>query len=127
MPSVSGRGTFVLSSTVSNITGEVTHPHSLGHFYQASTQFLGLHGYGDEFKLMGLASYGEPRFLDQLRDVIHLGRDLQFRLNLDYFTHHLRGVDMTWEEGTPEVGGMWSPKVAEVLGPAREHGAEITK
>lgn len=110
-----------------DIMGEVTHPHSLGHFYQAVTQFLGLHRYGDEFKLMGLASYGEPRFLDKLRDVIGLGDDLQFRLNLDYFVHHRRGVDMTWQAGTPEVGALWSPRMAEVFGAPREVGGPITK
>lgn len=110
-----------------DITGEVTHPHSLGHFYQATTQFLGLHKYGDEFKLMGLASYGEPRFLDKLRDVVSLGDDLQFRLNLDYFLHHKRGIDMNWKEGTPEVGALWSPKFIEVFGPSREVGGPITQ
>lgn len=116
----SGRGSKI------DVWGSVNHPHSLGHFYQAFTQYLGLHRFGDEFKLMGLASYGEPRFKEELKDVVSLGDDLQFRLNLDYFTHHKRGVDMTWEEGTPEVGGFWSPKVAEVFGPPREVGSEIT-
>ena len=109
------------------IHGSVMHPHSLGHFYQAFTQYLGLHRYGDEYKLMGLASYGEPRFADQLRTILRLGEGMQFRLDLDYFIHHRRGIDMTWEEGTPEVGRLWSPKMIETFGPAREVGAEITQ
>ncbi len=117
-----GRGSQI------DIKGEVTHPHSLGHFYQAFTQYLGLHRYGDEFKLMGLASYGEPRFVDKLRDVVGVvGDGPDFKLNLDYFLHDKRGVDMTWKEGTPEVGGLWSPKVAEVFGEPREVGGPITQ
>lgn len=108
------------------IDGAVMHPHSLGHFYQAFTQFLGLHRYGDEYKLMGLASYGEPRFAGQLREIVRLGGDLQFRLDLDYFVHHRRGIDMTWEEGTPEVGRLWSPKMMEDFGAPRQVGEEIT-
>lgn len=132
--SLDGMGDFISTmwgrgrGTELSVLGEVRHPHSLGHFYQAVTQFLGLHRYGDEFKLMGLASYGEPTFVNELRDVVHLPEDgLQFRINLDYFTHHLRGNDMTWEEGTPEVGPMWSPKMAQVFGRHREVGAAITK
>jgi carbamoyltransferase len=131
--SLDGMGDFISTMWGSGagndieILGEVTHPHSLGHFYQAFTQFLGLHRYGDEFKLMGLASYGEPRFVDKLRDVLSLGDDLQFRLNLDYFVHHRRGVDMTWQSGTPEVSALWSPRVAEVFGAPREVGEPITK
>ena len=131
--SLDGMGDFIStmwgkgSGNEISIMGEVTHPHSLGHFYQAFTQFLGLHKYGDEFKMMGLASYGEPRFVEKLRDVVSLGDDLQFRLNLDYFVHHRRGVDMTWQSGTPEVGALWSPKMAESFGSPREVGGPITQ
>ena len=42
------------------LTGEVGFPHSLGVFYTAFSQYLGFPKYGDEYKVMGLASYGEP-------------------------------------------------------------------
>jgi carbamoyltransferase len=128
-----GMGDFVSTmwargrANAMRVGGAVVHPHSLGHFYQAFTQFLGLHKYGDEYKLMGLASYGEPRFGVRLRDVLSLERGLQFRLNLDYFRHHKRGIDMTWRDGTPEVGPMWSPKMVEVFGPPREFASEVTQ
>ncbi len=47
-------------------------PHSLGIFYTAVTQFLGFPKYGDEYKVMGLASYGEPRLLPAMREIVSL-------------------------------------------------------
>ena len=47
----------------------VSFPHSLGIFYTAFTQFLGFPKYGDEYKMMGLSAYGEPRFAEQVRRV----------------------------------------------------------
>lgn len=50
----------------------VYFPHSLGIFYQALTQFLGFPHYGDEYKVMGLAPYGEPALLAQMRRLVRL-------------------------------------------------------
>ncbi len=77
------------------VKGGVRFPHSLGLFYTAFTQFLGFPHYGDEYKMMGLSSYGEPRYAEAVRDVIRIDDD-QIRLNLDYFRHHNEGVEMTW-------------------------------
>ena len=52
------------------IMGEVGFPHSLGLYYTAFTQYLGFPHYGDEYKVMGLASYGEPEYMDEVRDVM---------------------------------------------------------
>jgi carbamoyltransferase len=52
--------------------GRVYFPHSLGIFYQALTQFLGFPYYGDEYKVMGLAPYGRPSFLDAMRKIVRL-------------------------------------------------------
>jgi carbamoyltransferase len=107
------------------VDGHVGYPHSLGIFYSAFTQFLGLPSYGDEYKLMGLAAYGEPLLLPQVREVLGL-RDLSPVLNLDYFRHHVDGVDMTWDTGTPVLGPLWSPRMEEVFGPPRTRGGEVT-
>ena len=48
----------------------VSYPHSAGVFYTTFTQYLGFPHYGDEYKIMGLAPYGEPKYVDQLRDVL---------------------------------------------------------
>jgi carbamoyltransferase len=107
-----------------NIRGGVRYPHSLGIFYTAFTQFLGFPKYGDEYKMMGLAAYGEPRFLDQVRDVVKTEGD-QCRLNLDYFIHHAQGVDMTWEGGEPSLGPVYSKKFVEAFGKPRAPRTEI--
>ncbi len=63
--------------------GEVTFPHSLGMFYTALTQYLGFWKFGDEYKVMGLAAYGQPEFLDEFRRIVHAGRGMSFRLGLE--------------------------------------------
>ena len=54
------------------VEDRVYFPHSLGIFYQALTQFLGFPNYGDEYKVMGLAPYGEPAYLPQMRRIVRL-------------------------------------------------------
>ncbi len=104
----------------------VTFPHSLGIYYTAVTQWLGFPKYGDEGKVMGLAPYGEAGVhRAQMRDLLRL--DGLFELNLSYFTHQTQGVDMTWSEGAPTIGRIFSPRLEEVFGPAREPQGELTK
>jgi carbamoyltransferase len=109
------------------VLDRVTFPHSLGIYYTAVTQWLGFPKYGDEGKVMGLAPYGEPDVhRARMRDLVRLNGGL-FELNLDYFTHHDRGVDMTWNEGPPSIGRVFSPRLEEVFGPAREPSGDLTK
>ena len=104
----------------------VLFPHSLGIFYTAVTQWLGFPKYGDEGKVMGLAPYGDPaRHLERMRELVHLNGAL-FELDLDYFTHHREGVDMTWDSGSPTIGRLFSERMEEAFGPAREPGADLT-
>ena len=77
------------------VLDRVLFPHSLGIFYTAVTQWLGFPNYGDEGKVMGLAPYGTPRYLDEMRRSSGEGRP--FELGLDFFRHHKEGVDMTWD------------------------------
>ena len=97
----------------------VQFPHSMGLFYTACTQYIGFTSYGDEYKVMGLAPYGEPEFVDAFREIIPLRDAGRFELNLDYFLHHSRGVDMQWENGYPEMGPVYSQRWVERFGPAR--------
>jgi carbamoyltransferase len=106
------------------VKGSVLFPHSLGIFYTAFTQFLGFHKYGDEYKMMGLSAYGEPRFADRIREVIRTDQG-QCRLNLDYFTHHNQGVEMSWDGGEPVLGSVFSRKMIEQFGEPRPTRAEI--
>ena len=101
------------------VLDRVLFPHSLGIFYAAITQWLGFPHYGDEGKVMGLAPYGDPeRHLKAMRDVAGPHGDL-FALNLDYFTHDKEGVDMTWDEGSPKIGRIFSDKLVDIVRPAR--------
>ena len=52
--------------------GEIRFPHSLGMYYTALTQYLGFWKFGDEYKVMGLAAYGEPEFLDEFRRIVRV-------------------------------------------------------
>jgi carbamoyltransferase len=101
------------------IIDRVEFPHSAGLFYTAVTQFLGFHRYGEEWKMMGLAPYGKPTHVDKLRQMIRPTDGGHFELNLDYFRHHTDGVEMTWDDGSPHIGLVFAPKLAELLGPAR--------
>jgi carbamoyltransferase len=105
---------------------QISFPHSLGLFYLAITQFLGFHKYGDEYKVMGLASYGHPDLTDKMSQVLHLESFGRFRLNLDYFLHHAKGVEMVWENGAPEMGRVYSEKLIELFGPPRQPEDPVT-
>jgi carbamoyltransferase len=107
------------------VSGRVLFPHSLGILYTAVTQWLGFPHYGDEGKVMGLAPYGDPeRYLPAMRRIARED-GAAFRLALEYFTHHTRGVEMTWASGSPRVGRIFSPRLEEELGPAREPGGDL--
>jgi carbamoyltransferase len=116
-----GRGSSV------EVLQRVHFPHSLGLFYSSITQFLGFPGFGDEYKVMGLAAYGEPTFAGKLRQVAPARADGTFVLDLRFFRHLSEGVDMTWEDGSPELGRIWTPALTELFGPARSPGDELTQ
>ncbi|HEY0406208.1 MAG TPA: carbamoyltransferase C-terminal domain-containing protein [Pyrinomonadaceae bacterium] len=116
-----GRGNSI------EVLGQVEYPHSTGILYTATTQFIGFPYYGDEGKVMGLAPYGEPRFMEEFRDLIRTEEGGRFRLNLDYFRHHAEGVEMTWDDGSPVIGRIFSDEYAKLFGPPREPGAPLTE
>ncbi|MGB2589079.1 MAG: carbamoyltransferase [Candidatus Acidiferrum sp.] len=102
------------------IEGAIAFPHSLGLFYSAVTQYLGFLKFGDEYKVMGLAAYGEAEQLGAFRDIVRANGS-GFRLGLDYFTHHRTGPEMSWAEAdkTPTLGKMFSEAMEKKLGPKR--------
>ena len=131
--SVDGFGDFVSTMLARGrgsrleVLDRVHFPHSLGLFYTALTQFLGFHSFGDEYKVMGLAAYGEPGFAPQLRQVVPARDDGSFRLDLRFFRHLSQGVEMTWDDGAPTLGLIYTPALEELLGPARHPGDELTQ
>jgi carbamoyltransferase len=108
------------------IENSVAFPHSLGLYYSAVTQFLGFLKFGDEYKVMGLAAYGQPEQLDIFREIVRSNGD-GFSLGLDFFTHHRTGPEMSWAEAdkTPVLGKLFSGKMAERLGPERAPEAPL--
>src|SRR5579884_3097149 len=108
------------------VLDRVTYPHSLGILYTAVTQWLGFPKYGDEGKVMGLAPYGRPRYVEEIRRLVSCAGPL-FELGLDYFTHDTEGVDITWDEGSPTIGRIYSDRLVELLGPPRAPDEPITE
>ena len=98
------------------IAAELRFPHSLGLLYSAFTSFAGFKVNSGEYKLMGLAPYGEPRFVQAIYDhLLDLKPDGSFRMNLDYF-EYCAGLRMTGR-GFEELFG----------GPARAPEAPLTQ
>ena len=109
------------------VLGQVEYPHSTGILYTATTQFIGFPYYGDEGKVMGLAPYGNPqKYIAEFREIIRTEEGGRFTLNLDYFRHHAEGVEMSWDEGSPMIGRIFSDEFVKTFGPARELGAPLT-
>jgi carbamoyltransferase len=130
--SIDGFGDFCSTMTAVGrgnafrVLDRVLFPHSLGIFYAAITQWLGFPHYGDEGKVMGLAPYGDPsKYLKAMRDIVRFD-DGMFALDLDYFTHDKEGVDMTWDDGSPTIGRIYSDKLVEAFGPARRPDGAMT-
>ena len=95
---------------------ELHFPHSLGLLYSAFTYYLGFKVNSGEYKVMGLAPYGEPKYVDVILDrLVDLKEDGSFRMNMEYFDY-LGGMTMTNE------------KFAQVLGhPARKAETQLTQ
>jgi carbamoyltransferase len=130
---VDGFGDFVSSMSAVGrgnrleVLDHVGFPHSLGILYTAVTQFLGFPRYGDEYKVMGLAAYGRARFLPDLRRVVRLTNEGRFETDLDYFVHASEGVTMSWDDGEPTLGALYSPRFAEAFGPRRRPEEPVTE
>ncbi|MCB9262693.1 MAG: carbamoyltransferase [Flavobacteriales bacterium] len=105
----------------------VDFPHSVGIFYTAITQLLGFPYYGDEYKVMGLAPYGSPKYVDKLRDILIFKENGLFELNLKYFTKNLLGIINYGDDHIPNVAHLPSDYMVEKLGKVREKGEELTQ
>ena len=129
--SVDGFGDFASAAwgvgqgTSLSLDGRILFPHSLGIFYQAMTQYLGFPHYGDEYKLMGLAAYGDKSCHAEISRLVALHPDGSFRLDLKYFRHHREDIAYEWPGGAPVCGALFSQALADALGPARSPDAPI--
>jgi len=76
---------------------QMDFPHSLGLLYSAFTAFLGFEVNEGEYKVMGMASYGQPRYVDKVWKVVHQNQDGSFALDMDYFSFH-HSTEKTYPE-----------------------------
>jgi carbamoyltransferase len=108
------------------VLDRVHFPYSLGLFYTAITQYLGFPKYGDEYKVMGMAAYGEPTLVDKVRQLVPPAPGGKFTLDLRYFRHLREGVDMTWDNGEPELGPVYTAELERLFGrPTRKREEEL--
>lgn len=131
--SIDGSGDFSTTMTGIGKGNKITvldsldFPHSLGIFYTAFTQWLGFPHYGDEYKVMGMAPYGEPIYAEKLKEVIQLTGDGLFRLNLSYFRDATSGVISYGDDHIPVVAPLFSDKLVQVFGAPRKKEDALTQ
>ena len=94
--------------TALRLTDELRFPHSLGLLYSAFTAWLGFEVNEGEYKVMGLAAYGRPRYVDQVHKVVQVDRDGGLHLDMSYFSFH------------QSVQHTYSPKLVALFGPPRD-------
>ncbi|GGD49867.1 carbamoyltransferase [Erythrobacter arachoides] len=107
-----------------DVLDRVTLPHSLGFFYTALCQYIGFDSFGEEYKVMGLAPYGEDKYADVMQKLVVLPDDGFFRLGKGYFGMHEGGQsgEMT-DDGHLVMGRLFTEKLVAELGPKTERGA----
>ncbi len=117
-----------------SIDDEMRYPHSLGLLYSAFTAFLGFQVNEGEYKVMGMAPYGEPRFTDLIFEkLIELHEDGSFRLNMDYFAYHhsasrsftSKFTDLFGRPRTPEESNLLDPHYADIAASIQQATEEI--
>jgi len=111
-----GRGTAAWDAQSKNeivLSAEMRFPHSLGLLYSAYTAFLGFEVNDGEYKVMGMAPYGQPRYVDRVLKTVQVADDGSFRLNMDYFSFH---------ESTEHT---YNARFLELLGTPRDGKAEF--
>ena len=118
--------TFLCNNNKIETLNKVYFPHSLGILYQAITQFLGFKNYGDEYKVMGLASYGEPKYLKEFESLAKYSDKNFFLLNLEYFSHHSNSdFSYNFPDGIPKFTDLYSRKIINLLGDERHPNDRI--
>ena len=125
--SIDGSGDFVtlaIAECKNNkiiLTEKTNFPNSLGIFYHAMTQFLGFKNYGDEYKVMGLAAYGTPKYFDKIKaNLFKDNKKLIFELNLDYFNHHKNSFQYIAED-TLYVDEIYNSNLIKLFSPELEN------
>ncbi|QQO17704.1 carbamoyltransferase [Bradyrhizobium diazoefficiens] len=110
------------------VLDRVSLPNSLGFFYTACCQYIGFDGFGEEYKVMGLAPYGENTYAEFMRSLVSSPDDGWFRLAPGWFGMHSGGESGGMDDRNAIVTGtLYTDKWAEKLGPPRQRGDELTQ
>ncbi len=131
--SIDGSGDFSTTMTATGkgnqmeVLDSVDFPHSVGLFYTAFTQLLGFPHYGDEYKVMGLAPYGEAKYVDKLKDVLIFDTNGLFHLNEKYFRSAKSGIISYGEDHIPVVAPLFSSYMTEQFGAERKKDEPLSQ
>ena len=98
--------------------GRFTFPIHLV-FYTAITQFLGFPNFGDEYKVMGLAPYGNDVYKKQMSELIKFDKEGLFKLNQNYFNHTTQKINHEWSNCVPIIPTIFNNKMEELFGTKR--------
>jgi carbamoyltransferase len=111
-----------------DILDRVHVPNSLGFFYTAVCQFIGFTGFGEEYKVMGLGAYGQPVYMDFMRQFLRTGSGGQFHLNRELFVPLKQNLEkFTDDQGQITLPPIYGEGFVSQFGPARAKGAEMTQ
>lgn len=109
------------------ILREIDYPHSIGLLYSAFTYFCGFKVNSGDYKLMGLAPYGEPKYYDLIkREIIDLKEDGSYKLNIDYFDFYRNDV-MTNEKFANLFGGSRREPESDITKREMDMAASVQK
>lgn len=108
------------------VLDSVDFPVSAGLFYTAFTQYLGFPHYGDEYKVMGLAPYGEAKYVDDIKKMLKFTDNGLFTWEQKYFTSPSQ-IKLDYDNNIPTVSQLFTSKIEDVFGPARKKGDELTQ
>ncbi len=131
--SIDGSGDFTTTMTAVGIGNQmevldsVDFPDSAGLFYTAFTQLMGFPHYGDEYKVMGLAPYGEPKYVEKLKDVLVFDDNGLFHLNQKYFRSAKSGIISYGEDHVPVVAPLFSAYMVQQFGAERKSDEPLTQ
>ena len=129
--SIDGSGDFTTTMIATGkgnkieVLDSVDFPVSCGLFYTAFTQFLGFPHYGDEYKVMGLAPYGEAKYIDKVKKVLKFLPNGLFDWEDAFFVQPTK-AGFKYENNIPSVGNLYAPAFVKEFGPPRSQTEELS-
>lgn len=129
--SIDGSGDFTTTmlgrgkGTQIEVLESVDFPASVGLFYTAFTQYLGFPHYGDEYKVMGLAPYGEAQYVNKVAQLLPLNESGLFEWPST--AYNFKNGVVSYPDNLPTVAPLFGQRFIELFGPARQKGDELTQ